>query len=431
MNAPELRKHHPYSPSTLQAREACPKFTPAQSDNEASRMGTLQHDAVEAEQDNEILPDHRAIAVAQCIAYSEEIAKEFPGGTILKEAYLPIDSNTVWHWEEGIAEFDIVTEDGQVSPGFRRGWVRVPYKGTTAGYCDFAAVSADATRAAIIDYKFGAWAVEAAENNTQGISYALGLLFRFPNLKRITVYFLMPHRDEIDKHTFVFSAAGSDNRDNLLNSSNVTEFHLWLRIHTIVARAIEAHKEPLNFDAAVPTTGTCRFCALVGQCPKVAALALKVSEKYGKLDLPVNFNPTLIHNPTDTKLGLQLADVVNAWAKSFRARATAVTISTPDFIPDGYNLVQMQRRKVKDATQVATLAKAALPPEMAGQVDALLDIAITNVEELIKLAAPRGSKERAAEKFSELTLSAGAVEMGRPYAFLKMSTKGKSKTESV
>ena len=56
------RIHHPYSPSKLQALEACPKYEGVQNDNPASAMGTAQHDIVESGLDNPRIPDAKAMA---------------------------------------------------------------------------------------------------------------------------------------------------------------------------------------------------------------------------------------------------------------------------------------------------------------------------------------------------------------------------------
>ena len=401
------RVHHPYSPSTLQYREACPKFSPTNSDNEASKAGTRQHDAVDSQTDNELLKDHQAMAVVECIAYAESVAKMYPGGTILKEVYLPIDDEMIESpvWEK------MRTPKGDIIDGHR--W----FKGTTAGYLDFAVVSADETAAEIIDYKFGQHAVEPAENNLQGIAYMLGLKKRFPKLQTCVVQFVMPHRDEIDKETF------------FLTDENVTRFHA--RVKTVVARAIEAAKSPDDFSTANPNLGACLFCSLIGKCPKVAGAILKIGQKFAPLQIPENVSPTMILDPVDTALGIKVAQIAEVWAKAFRSRATEKAITDENFVPEGYVLVSSQRRTVVDAKKLADIAKQCLPVERAGEVEKLFDIPIGAVEELISIAAPRGQKTKAVEAFGEKLVAEKAVEVGLPFAFLKQKTIKKPKqTES-
>ena len=134
----------------------------------------------------------------------------------------------------------------------------------------------------------------------------------------------------------------------------------------------------------------------------------------------------MIHDPADASVGLKLAQVAKEWAEGFRARATEKSIIDEKFIPAGYILVPMQRRKVVNARKVAEIAKQCLPEDKADEVEKLYDIPITKVEELIEIATPRGKKKAAVEAFGTALESAGAVKLGNPYAILKLDTKTKS-----
>src|SRR5262245_5402353 len=164
---PAERVHHPYSPSTLQAREGCAKFQPDHSApvHETAEIGTRQHNAVETQTDDPKLLDYRAAAVVDCIKFAEERFKAFPGGTMLKEAYLPVD-------DEHILNPDWVTWQ-QNPKALKKDEPRRLFLGTTAGFADVAIVSKDETEGEVIDWKFGRNAVEEASNNLQGISYGL------------------------------------------------------------------------------------------------------------------------------------------------------------------------------------------------------------------------------------------------------------------
>ena len=386
------RVHHPYSPSKLQALEACPKYESRSGDSAASRAGTIQHDAVDGESDNARMTDNQALAVAECLAYADSIAAKYRGGTILKENYLPIDDEV------------IEAREGEASRTFR---------GTTAGYLDFAVVSADETESEIVDWKFGAWAVTETSNNLQGIAYLLGLKKRFPKLRRCTVHFVLPHRDELDVHAFE------------LTDENLMLFHT--RIRRVVRAAEQARKSPNDFSAARPNTGACLFCTLIGRCPKVTDMVARVSEKFAPLRVPQNVNPTLILDPEDTAIGIQFAAIAKTWAESFRARATEKSITDPNFIPAGYTLETRTKRKVLNARLMADIAKKFVPVNMDAEIEKLFDLPIGGVEEVIELATARGQKSKAVEAFGKALLEAGAVEMGQPFAFLKMSTSKKPK----
>src|SRR6185503_3083199 len=368
--------HHAFSPSTLQAREACPKFSPAQGDNAASLAGTRQHEAPETGEDSEMLADHEAIAVAECLAYCDTLAKNYPDGTVLKEEYLPIDAEH-----------------------------------TTAGYADYILVSKNGKRAEVVDFKYGKQPVEDAENNLQGIAYLLGVKHRFPDLEWATVHFVCPHQDLVDRHSF------------LLTPEKTNE--LYLRVKVVVSRAKLAAQNPDDFSAARPAVSACMFCSLVGRCPKVTEIALNIGKKFSPIQLPETISPNMVSDPNDTAIGLKVAQVVTAWAKGFRAQVTERATIDPDFMPSGYQLVPMQRREVVDARKIVELAKKLLPNDRHEAVEALLDLPITGVEELIKISALRGKKTAAVKAFGEELEKSGAVKFGNPFVILRQ-TSGKN-----
>lgn len=363
-------------------REACAKFDQRQGEVcEMAEIGTKQHNSVDSRLDDPELPDYRAAAVVDMIHFCDARAALYPGGTVLKEAYLPIDDEKV------------VAPDGTV------------FKGTTAGYADFAVVSKDELEAEIIDFKFGNNAVEEAKTNLQGIAYALGLRKRFPKLRRITVKFTMPHLDYITEHAFV-----------------VADFDMMLlRVQTVVARAVEAHKNPDDFSTARANISSCLFCAHVGRCPKVAEIALAIGKKYRPLEIPANITPSTIFDSKDASLGVRLAAILATWSEAYRRQATARTIEDPDFIPDGYTLVESQRRLVVKAKTLGDVAKAFIPAEHQHLVDDLFKVPIGDLEKLVSTFAERGNKEKSVEKFSEQAIQAGALELGKPFAFLRQS----------
>lgn len=385
----EDRIHHPYSPSTLQCREACPKYQPTQSENDASKMGTLQHDAVNSEEDDNRIPDYKALVVAQCKEMVTDRIAEFGfGAKVLREVYLPVDDEVI----------TIKVPEGSNIPDH--------YLGTTAGYLDFGIVSADESHAEVLDWKFGKNAVTHAKDNLQGISYMLGLKKKFPRLRTCRVLFFQPHIDHESEHTFDISDPSA----------------FLLRVRTVVARSIEAGKSPADFSMARATVGTCLFCSLVGVCPKVAELAIQVGKKYAPLAVPEDINTVTLEDPAQVAAGMKLAQVVKLWAESFRRNATQKAIHSEDFIPDGYVLVPSQKIKLTHPRRVGEIAKRFISPEHAEKVEALYDIAITPLDELIELTTPRGKKTAAVEAFRRALVDEGAAEMGQSYSTLRMAT---------
>ena len=413
------RPHHPFSPSSLQSREACPCYEGAQNETEASFYGTLQHNAVDSGSDDLRLSDARATAVADCIRFAEGRAALYPGGTVIREAYLPVDDCAYLIEVHTVEQFDIVTTDGdgagQVSPGFRGATRYEIIEATTAGYLDFAVVSADETEAEIWDWKFGKFIVTHARDNVQGISYMLGLKRRFPKLRRVKVGFIQPHADDESEHTF---------------DLDVVQTELYLRIKCIVTRSIEVRQRGMDWSQARVNVGACSFCANIGRCPAVAAVAIKVGKKYRPAEIPDNLTPSLIMDPAQVGHGIKLAQIVKTWAESFRAQATQKTIEDMEFVPDGYKLVQCDgRTKIEDVSGVEDIAKLFLPEEHHHLIAKLRDIPLGKLDELIQTVTPRGQKEARVQEFRDALAEKGATTRGNPYAILRMAQVKESKPE--
>lgn len=402
------RAHHPFSPSSLQSREACPCYEGTNTESEASFFGTLQHNAVDSGADDARLSDSHAVAVADCIRFSEARAALYPGGTVIREQYLPVDDCAYLIEVRSVESFDILGEDGQRSPGFRGRSVYQIIESTTAGYLDFAVISADETEAEIWDYKFGRNIVTHARDNVQGIAYMLGLKRRYPKLQRVKVGFIQPHADDQSEHTF--------------DLSKETQA-LYLRIKCIVNRAIEVRQGgKMDFSKAVVNVGSCCFCANIGRCPAVAAVALKVVKKYKPAEIPDDVTPSILSDPEQVGFGIKLAQIVKTWAESYRAQATQKTIEDPNFIPDGYVLVPCDgKTTVKDIAGVEAVARQFVPPEHHHMIEALRDIPLGKLDTLIKMMSARGSKELKVQEFRDALFERGATERGNPYAILRQA----------
>lgn len=373
------RLHHPFSPSSLQAREACAYWeNESKGDTEASLAGTRQHDAAEnhVDIDDPALSDHEAEAVATCKRYRDQVVAKYPGGFLLKEVYLPVDART------------LLDKAGN------------KFAGTTGGYVDFAVVSADEKSAEILDWKFGLWSVEPAENNLQGIAYLLGLFFIHPKLEQVTVHFCMPHREEIEVHTFT-----RDQFDALM-----------LRVKTVVARAEEARRNG-DTSKATPSTSACLFCAKKGTCQALAAVTLRVGKKYAPIKVPENLTPSLFSDPKEAKVAMELAQLMEAWAKAVRAQITTRSIEDEAWMPEGYKLRSRADNSVKDWRKVLNFARKAGVP--AAAIRAALTVRMTPINKAVQDAAPRGSKTQAADDFRDVLLQEGALEKEQPIYFLE------------
>jgi hypothetical protein len=277
---------------------------------------------------------------------------------------------------------------------------------TTAGYIDRAYISPDRTEADLLDCKFGRWPVEPAETNLQGICYALGLRQKYPNLRRVGVHFMMPYLNYVDSFDFTL-----DKFPELL-----------LRVRVAVARAKQWHADfkagkPVKW---YPTTGSCLFCARQGVCEALHAVALKISDKYSPLEIPANFTPSLGgDSAAQGRLRMQLAELMKTWGEATRRQITMRVIDGDAEIPEGYQLIESQKRDEKDTARIREIAKDEFGLSQE-QISAASTIALTKLEDAISDSAPRGTKGDAIEAFRNRLKAAGAVKEGKPFAYLKM-----------
>lgn len=418
----EERKHHDYSPSSLQNLEACPCFQNRSVENVAAVRGTLQHSVTETGEDDNRLTDDEVLAAADCLDFYErqktlmledraraiKVATEknamdgvehviWPEVVELTEAYLPVDDCVFT---------DIRLEEAEID-GKK---VRVPMprvvQATTAGYVDRAIISWDRTHGILLDWKFGAWAVEKADNNLQGIAYSLGLFRKYPTLQSVKFYFKQPHLDLLTEATFT--------RDQVPE--------LYLRVQAVVARAREARDRMMNddFSMATPRVPACNFCGNLGRCPKVAEIAIKVGHKFAPLQIPADITPTGLKSSEDTAIGLRLSQVMAVWAKSFRTQVNERTIRGVAPVPDGFRLETKSDREIVDTGKFREVTLKYLTES---ELAALASYTFGSVEETIQDKAPRGSKKSTLEEYQAALEQGGAVKRGDPYTFLKAVSK--------
>jgi len=414
MSDSEQRTHHAYSPSTLQSLEACPCYIGQQSEtpHERTTAGSRAHNVVESGEDDNRLDDADALAAAECIDFiakrrqlMEEArtrayfqtgvadGKEYsptavlPASAIpeiveLKEIYLPID--------------DLRFDDAE---------------STTAGYVDEVLIDHTGEYAELMDWKFGRWAVESADNNLQGIAYSLGLFRMYPKLKSVIFWFKQPHLDTVSSAVFTREQVPA----------------LYLRVQVVVARAREARKSG-NFSTARPMVPACNFCANIGSCPAVAAFACRVGSKFHPVEIPDDITPTQVLSGRNATLGMRLSQVMAVWAKAFRTQITNRVICGEADIPAGYEVRSQSKREIIDADKFKQVVLRYLPES---EYNALLAApGFGDIENIIKERAPRGSKKSALEEFQQQLEDSGAVAKQQPYSFLRAVTTEEKQTKT-
>lgn len=400
------RKHHPYGPSKLQNLETCPHWESLNSDSEKARLGTLQHNVVETGQDDLSLSDDEASAAAECIDFFEDkksIWQELAERSVSRVKDVgpyEVYSNTAQ------APVPPVTELSEIYLPIDQEWVE-GFLGTTGGYLDKALVDHTGTKAMLFDWKFGQWQVEKADNNLQGVAYALGVFKAYPKVEHVDFYFKQPHIQSISHAAWARADVPA----------------LYLRILAVVGKARRARASG-NFEMANPTIPGCLFCANVALCPAVTALVIRVGQKFHAVDVPNDITPSKVHDPANSTMGMRLASLVSTWAHAFRSLTTDRVLRGTAPVPNGYEITQgMGRRKIIDNDLFRI---AALKYLTTAAYDATVSPQLGAVETAIKDTAPRGQKDGTVKQFKAELLEAGAVEPGKPYPCLKAKSSDDS-----
>ncbi len=393
------RSHHPDSPSSLQASEACALFENESRESQASQDGVLQHKAAET-RDLTILEGNEAWvgAVDRCIeledreieylventAVGDRVEQRRP--TVTREKYLHVGT-------------DIVKDSNGVD------WV-----GVTGGFPDTLILSPDKRYAVIIDFKFGKVPVTPTKDNLQGMAYALATFEAYPTLGAVKVVFFAPHQmwdeeTQEKKYTHEF----------LRGDMPAME----LRIRTVVARKIGA-KQDLetkgDWSAATPKTSLCVFCGLKGRCPKNLALTIRASSKHELATVPQEFGVMEISTPEHVAAAYKAVNHLEPILKAIKKRCVELAL-TQDIIPEGWKIVRRQDREI---TSLDSLIEAAKRHGIKKKdLEALFTLPISKVEEAVKAKAEKGLGAAAVRGFGATLEELGAVKLGPASHFLK------------
>ena len=362
MNTPqdtgESRPHAKHSPSSLAYKEICPGFKNREESSPAADEGTLLHKALETGK-TEGLVDEQLQVVEMCRGYIESLeaaAKSEGPIKILREVQLNIAD------------------------------------GLTFGTTDYLLVSTGSRSADLVDFKFGRNTVPDSEINPQVQAYVLGAFEKFPDIDLIRAHVLLPRRDEV----FVADYSRTD-MDRLR-----------LRISTIISRC--EHPEPELFP-----TDNCLWCSRQATCAALHKHALTVANGYeGELQIPDQFHPGQIIDPTMMSRALALARILEKWCDSVKHHALQMRLGGQE-IPGHELRTRAGTRKITDPLAAWAAVRDRLTPD---QFVACCDVSISKLENTFAEAAPRGSKTKAKQEFSEALADLGIVESGKESFYL-------------
>lgn len=383
-----IRGHHPDSPSSLQASEACPCFLNEQRESQAGKDGVLQHKAAEL-RDLSILGGNEDMerAVQRAIDYRDNVAAEFKLSrtpvVIARETYLSVGTEMVTDGKGDI------------------------YVGVTGGFPDIEFIGEK--HAVIIDDKFGRVPVTPAKDNLQGIPYVLGRFEKSPSLETIRMDFHAPYQGwDAEQQRLKFSY--TFRRDEIPR--------LELRVRTVIARKHEAYKQLASGDwsMARPKHDLCLWCARKGTCPKVGALVATTVEKYQDLSVPDEVKEYRLTRLEQVAVAWRFASQMGPIIDAIKRRCVDVSV-TEDLKPEGFTIVKQQKRAVQSVKAVLDVAESnGLNRDEAIE---LLSVPLGELEEALKAkAAPRQGTAKIRAFASELA-ECGATVLGKPFYFLR------------
>jgi len=391
------RAHHPDSPSSLQASEACPRFTQEQREetaDSASAKGTLQHKAAET-RDLSILNGDEAMvaAVQKCLDYEDRVLAYFRDRGV----------EPIVEGENYLSVGDDIVRDATGKE----------WEGITGGFPDRVIYSLQLGEAHILDWKYGAVPVTPTKDNVQGHSYELGVRKRLgPRIKLVTIHFYAPYQnwseeEHAEKYIHTFGPEDAPARE--------------LRIRTIIARKKSKNAKP------VAKVDLCIWCAKKGDCEANRAAIIPLEGKYEDLVCPDVVAPHQLSLPSQYAAALKFAGQVEMWAKAVKARCRDVALSEGIDVP-GFKLVSRTDRSVDS---VDLFVKAAVKNGCTEkEVLETFTPSLGKVEALVKAKAPKGEGAAAVRQLASDLEESGATSKGKPYYFLK-ETKSPADTKTI
>lgn len=369
------------SPSRLEYLESCPVFwqEPRTEKHQAAEEGDMLHEAVERGDPSLVDNEEQKTAVKECIEYVRNLA---PHPNDAPSSSVPM------------VERDVV---------FKEYWLESDIG--KKGRADLVIFPAkDRSAAHVVDYKFGKAPVEHASKNAQGIDYAYRVFWKFPEIQKVTVHFIMPRQRDVTWHEFSRSDDYPRIRQRLL------------RIHEQVN---DPFKKPTpNFEKA------CQYCDLKARCPALGENAVQLARQFSLLPVPEDFAPHAPRTPEERGMAQDLADLFMKWGEEVKKQNTQSVLGGE--AADGY---KVQSRKgntsVRDSLGFVSYLSRNFDISTDEVIDKASSISFSKVVSLLKEHCPDVDASQLREKLeSEL---GHLINIGPQISFLAKERKGKRK----
>ena len=279
---PETRPHAEHSPSGLKMFAACPSYGSRGGTNAMAESGNRIHVAIEKRNPQLLLDGEEQALAITCLDFLDNIR-----GARSSSADLVASHQEIF--------LEVSLDDH-----------------STYGTCDLIDIYSDGD-ATLMDWKTGFGSVDDAEINLQGHCYVLGAFQRFPEIKRIQLYFVLPRRHEV----------------SLAEFTRADIPRLALGISTVIARAKELRGVEFN-----PTEGVCDYCKFQGSCKALAGKALAIAQKSG---FEVPHNISWDSTPEEKAKLLKLANIMADWADATKKEMLRQALEDGVELP-GYRL---------------------------------------------------------------------------------------------
>lgn len=359
MNDTELA-HHPFGPSRMKCFELCPAFRPPTGEDDKAGPA--------AERGSRI---HKIMETGDFNFANDESEEEF--ARILMENVEDIKRIEFPNWnDETDHSLDFPLEE----------WDEITFRpiryGKEENFGTLDKLFVCGPKAVAIDYKTGYMAIDDAEFNRQGHCYTVGVFDNHPEVQEVTVYFLIPNRQEVTSHRFT--------RDEDLP-------RLKLECDTIIVRAKTPEAELGDASVCKPMPGLCEFCGRQGTCGALANMALKIANSIDP-ELPPHIDQPNIQGPGEIGILMDVVVVMEKWAKAIRQQAYTIAFEEGFDIPGWRKVERNNPRTIKDIGAAFNFLKDHFGYTESELLSAVSRLSLTELENILAAKTPRGKKQK-------------------------------------
>lgn len=249
------------------------------------------------------------------------------------------------------------------------------------------------TKATVLDWKFGRNEVDEAEDNLQGISYAVALFHWFPSIDTVSVGFVYPRLQSDSRFTFTRAQAQE----------------LETRLLTV------ARERENPFAPPRPHTSLCGLCAHRAQCPAMHGCTALITQPLA----PVAASKVqkLVSTPVsdlDPREKGQLRALVDMLMSALEQRKNDLTTEAKNGAAvAGYKMVHRKgNASVTDAFTAELTIRQACPEVVDEDLRAIQKFGFKDLCDLLKLK--KGMDAADVEDFL-----GGCITRGQPVSYLQ------------